>query len=79
MTRTDVKRAPLILGSALVAVAVAMFTLIDGRAGYTLLKGAMYGSSSHHTTSFLVSMIVLAVLGVAVLIFGAGMKTHGRQ
>ncbi|WP_098455050.1 hypothetical protein [Sanguibacter antarcticus] len=74
MTRTSAKFVLFALGAALVAVAWVMFTRIGDVFGTTLFDTLVKDHMDFRPPTLLISTLALAVLGVAVVVFAAGMK-----
>lgn len=82
MTRRDVRRLLISLGWVMILVGVLVALLVEDVLDYTLFDLAFGGANENGfdapitwaSPQLLVSVIVLLVLGVATLIFGAGLN-----
>ena len=79
MTRTDVERAFLVLGSALVALAVLRGGLVGDAMGLRVLLPESLEYPNDSPTFLRDSTIILAALGAALLVIGTAMRTDRRR
>ncbi|MEP7764546.1 hypothetical protein [Sanguibacter sp. 25GB23B1] len=79
-TRADVARALLVLGSALVAAAAAVFALVpEDYPRITLLDSVVKGSSSYPPSFLRDSTIIVAALGAGIVVIGAALRADSQR